>query len=213
MGHKIKNINFIRFGNLKPIKQDGYKNDTYHSAPAKKGFYSFPENMMETFLLGGYNRIGTKYSKQKYLKHPDGSKVIIGLQVPEELGENIYLEDSEINKLIKRYSKQVCLYTNTHYSEKDNYIYITTFKRPKIFKHRKELWHHLTDATPPQHVLKRNKSWILTDYKTYIKALNKTLHINSKYNHQYMCDENNKLLPKMFTDYSKDVYEVFIERV
>ena len=75
---KKKDINFLRFGDLNPVKQTGYKSDTFHSAPTKKGFYVFVDFLLEPFLLGGFNKMGTKHTKRRYVKDSEGNKIITG---------------------------------------------------------------------------------------------------------------------------------------
>lgn len=50
--HKNKDFTqFVRFGSLKPIKQKGYKSQTFHSPPARRGFYAMPKHLQEFFLI------------------------------------------------------------------------------------------------------------------------------------------------------------------
>lgn len=43
---------FVRFGRLKPVKQEGYGIDSYHAPPAPVGFYAMPKRLQEFFLIG-----------------------------------------------------------------------------------------------------------------------------------------------------------------
>ena len=57
---------FIRFGGLSPVNQKiSYNSDTYHSAPARKGIYVFPYDMIEWFLMGSQEYSGDKYEYVK----------------------------------------------------------------------------------------------------------------------------------------------------
>ena len=52
---KGKNLNiFVRFGGLDLKNQDGFSTipKTYHSPPAPRGFYAFPQVAQEYFLIG-----------------------------------------------------------------------------------------------------------------------------------------------------------------
>lgn len=43
---------FVRFGSINLTYQKGYNKDSYHTAPARKGFYAFPHVIQERFLIG-----------------------------------------------------------------------------------------------------------------------------------------------------------------
>lgn len=43
---------FVRFGILKPVLQKGYGKDSFHSPPAKYGFYAFSLPLQEFYLIG-----------------------------------------------------------------------------------------------------------------------------------------------------------------
>jgi len=224
MPYNKSEIKFLRFGDLSPIKQTGYKKDTFHSAPVKKGFYAFVDFMIEPFLLGGYNPAGTKHSKRKYVKDEKGDKIIVGRfyedkdkppidEYDKHFEWVIFVDDDEMERLEKRYgSKQKNLFTSTE-RHRNGFIYMTTMKKPKRFKHEGEIWHHHTDHVPHHLVLKRSKEWVLTDFDTFVKAFNKAIieHINfqNSWRKEYKASEIN-VRSKQF---SKDVFEVFIERL
>ena len=220
---KKRHIKFIRYGDLSSIKQSGYKKDTFHSAPVKKGFYAFVEFLVEPFLLGGYNLLGTKHSKRIYIKDEKGEKIIIGRTYEDKnkpsideyedyFWMQIRLDDVEMNRIEKRFvKKQKTLFISEHHDEKTGYIYLETMKRPKVFEYKKELWHHLIDETPHNLVLSRSKDWILTDYKTYIDALNLALHNENSFQHEWNFDwKNGGIPPKRRLQFSRDKFEVFI---
>lgn len=225
MSYNKKDITFIRFGDLNPIKQDGYKKDTFHSAPAPKGFYAFISFMIEPFLLGGYNPIGTKHSKRKYIKDSNGEKVIIGkiyedkTKPPLDKYDDhftwcIYLEEDEQERLRKQYNNQKNLFV-TSGADKNGVIHLHTMKKPKKFKYTGEIWHHLGEHVPNNLILKRNKGWVLTDFITFVKAFNKELHEETKHQNKFWLwkhlEGGNKT--KLYKNISKDHFEVFIERL
>ena len=220
---KKKDIKFLRFGDLSPIKQTGYKKDTFHSAPTAKGFYAFIDFMIEPFLLGGYNPIGTKHSKRKYVKDSEGNKIIIGRfyedknkppidEYDDYFEWVIFLTDEEQEKIEKRYSKQKSMFFNTD-RNKNGFIYLHTMKKPKRFKYTGELWHHLTDFTPNNLVLKRSKEWILTDFNVFADALNKAIHDKRSSAHEWNWDYQKGDIPSKTLNGNKDDFEVFIERL
>jgi hypothetical protein len=224
MPYNKKDIKFLRFGDLNPIKQDGYKDDTFHSAPAPKGFYAFIDFMVEPFLLGGYNPIGTKHSKRKYIKDENGNKVIIGRfyedknkppvdEYDDHFEWVIFVDDEEIKRLEKRYgSKQKNLFISSG-RHRDNFIYMTTMKKPKRFKYEGEIWHHHIEHVPNHLILKRNKGWVLTDFVTFVKAFNKAIISNVQWQNKWMKNDNFDGHNMRYKQFSKDDFEVFIERL
>lgn len=58
-GPKGKDLSvFVRFGGVNLKQQKGYTNDnpTFHSPPARRGFYAFPKSMQEHFLIGSIDK-------------------------------------------------------------------------------------------------------------------------------------------------------------
>lgn len=221
MSYHKNEITFLRFGNLKSIKQDGYKKeDSFHGAPARKGIYAFISFMIEPFLLGGYNEIGTKYSKYKYVRDSKGNKIItcryyIDKNRPpvdkysDYFDYNVSITDEHRAYLEKRYgAKQKNLFISDHYDEKTGFVYMITLKKPKRFKYTKEIWHHHVETTPRHLILKEKGDWILTDFNTFVLAFNKAIHNDMKYRHPYNFDIRSR-----YKQFSKDVYEVFIEKI
>lgn len=211
---KLKNMlfeekyyEFIRFGGLSPVNQKkSYKNDSFHSAPAKKGIYAFPFDQIEPFLMGGM-----EYSKDKYeyVKDEKGNK--IKMYKKNEDGELVLTD--YIKKRFKdsisgffdsdlRFEKSG--YTEEHIFDKNkNHVnsYLIKLKKPKKFKYSGNIWHHLTDKVRDSDIIKKNKEWILTNIDVYIKALNKE-----------KAEQKNMLDKKGYKN-SKDHFEVFIERI
>jgi len=223
MSYNKKDIKFIRFGDLSPIKQSGYKKDTYHSAPVNKGFYAFVEFMIEPFLLGGYNPIGTKYSKRKYIKDHNGNKVIVG-KFHEDINKPpvdewddhfewiINLEEEEMENIYKKYSKHKVLFYGTEI-HKNGYIYLHTMKKPKRFSYKGEIWHHHIEETPNHLILKRSKDWVLTDFNTFVDSFNKAVFEMVKDNNVWRRKADLNLISTRNKQYSKDIFEVFIEKI
>lgn len=50
----MENTTFVRFGGVNLKTQKGYRNRdlTYHTPPARRGFYAFPKTAQELFLIG-----------------------------------------------------------------------------------------------------------------------------------------------------------------
>lgn len=216
---KKNDVTFIRFGGLSPINQKkSYKTDTFHSAPCKKGFYAFVSFLIEPFLLGGFNPVGTRHSKRVYVKDHDNKKVILGKHykgwIDNEDGDEWYIscleKEDDYEYTYKKYGKQKKLFMTVDYCEKTGYEYLTTLKPPKKFKYTKNLWHHLGDYCPRHEIIDVSKQWVLTDFNTYVKALTKALHDKRK-----IYDEvfNSPISKTKYKQFNKDEFEVFIEKL
>jgi len=65
---KGQSMVFARYGGLSPKKQNHYVKESemeYHSAPEKRGFYSFLWPYIDWFLLGGTEKIREDYTLKK----------------------------------------------------------------------------------------------------------------------------------------------------
>ena len=60
-----------------------------------------------------------------------------------------------------------------HFNGDDEPFDLIKPKKPKVFEHKGELWHHLGDHLKQNEILQTRGSWYLTDFKTYPKALKK----------------------------------------
>lgn len=179
---KRKHIDFVRFGNLNLVKQKGYDPtgaSNFHTPPARYGIYAFPEYSICHFLISG---------------NPTTSRAI-KLNI-NELERN---EDYNLTSKSRKEVKRLISTKNTklkYVNERVDGSLIYAHENPKKFKYEKELWHHL--EVDDVNVLKRNNYWVLTSYKTWLDAYNKT--INYERNYYY----------KNGIKYSKDHHEVFI---
>ena len=155
-----KDIKFARIGGLSPVKQKGYDSTMpgKHSPPCKKGFYAFLHPYYEPFLLSGseYSGLGTKHSKFERVKDKDGNVI--------KVDDDMSYENESSNWM---------KYWGLYMSNDDGAYDVIKPKKPKVFEHTGELWHHLGEHLKPHEILQTKGSWYLTDFKSYVKALKK----------------------------------------
>lgn len=193
-----KDLLFVRYGNLNPVKQLAYGNDTYHSPPAKKGIFAFPWPYIERFLLTVADMAtGELHPKFQYVKDKAGKK-ISNKSHPElysqYMDRNYYDYSKSHDRALKKandgdWSKDTI--DNADWDKHEHFV--VELKKPKVFKYVGDIWHHLDVGAGP--IKGQRGSWFKTDIATYKTALRKEI-INVKKN-----------------NYSKDHLEVFIEKV
>lgn len=221
MLQKIKNkslIKFARFGGLSPVIQKGYdaKMPGFHSPPKRKGIYCFIYPYYEPFLLGGdFSNINTKHPKFEYVKDVNGDRLIYD-------ENDINNEEKWDKNFMKFYSTT---YDSFYDSEKDEWItsdkkvYWVKPKKPKIFTHTQELWHHLGRHLKPFQIIQQKGSWYLTQYKDFEEAFKKEksecvkFQSKDKIFGKLDSESFQKAQAKPFMFQSIDHLEVFIERV
>lgn len=181
------NIKFIRFGGLSPVIQEGYGEDGYHAPPARKGFYAFPETTIERFLLG------SNVFDQRRMVKIDPSKV-----KKDEYGYPHGAVRWKDNKSAKFFDENYDKMSDDELKEyrNKNQCY-TKHCKPKKFEYHGNIWHHLQTRD----VIKQKGSWVLSNYQSWLKAFRK----------EYAFHKTS--LVTAFTRYSKDHFEVFIERI
>jgi hypothetical protein len=192
-----KQVKFARFGGLSPVKQKGYNPNmpTFHSPPCRRGIYAFLHPYYEPFLLSGneFSGLGTKHAKFERVKDKDGNVIV-------------YTEEE-----VEGYEGTTnwMKYWGFQYSDEDEDLHeIIKPKKPKIFKYDGELWHHLGEHLKPNEILLTKGSWVLTDFKTYCKALKKEFISKKAQIEQIGFESNNP-----FSVVCIDHLEVFIEKV
>ena len=220
MNFMEKQIKFMRFGGLSPVIQKGYTTNPdergFHTPPARKGFYAFIWPYYDLFLIGGeYSRLGTKYknAKYEYLKDKNGNKI------PYEFNEN----GTILNDFLKKHCVQGKIgnfkrgYGEYEISWKIYEVngFAAIKKRPKIFTHTGELWHHLNNkAIKPENIIEEIGDWIKTDYDVFVKALKKDKIENMTMQKRTVQREFIEITPKSpYKGIAIDHLEVFIERI
>ena len=236
----MKKIKFARVGGLSPVIQNGYtlnpEKRTFHTPPARKGFYAFTYPYIEPFLLGGdWGKLGNKnkHEKFEYVKDAEGNR--IKLYTKDWDGtENFGDIDKYINPELKKYMvKGKCgkwsrnefgtdlsskFWTEQIRDKDNNFInyYLIHKKKLKVFEHTGELWHHLkNDAVKEFEIIDEVGSWIKTDYDTFVNALEKDKFESVKQlrRDNFMSFEQEQINTRNVYNYmSRDHLEVFIER-
>lgn len=200
----MKDIYFIRYGNLNSVKHKEHsKENDFHTAPRKMGIYAFPRGYVERFL------IGSSFTNhwRKWLLDEKGNKILYN-----DLWDDDYKLKPKYKKLLqKRHIKERNL-SSYYYNEIWYTLYI---KFPKIFQYKGLIWSHLEDYVSSKDIIDRYGSWIKTTYQVYCKALHKC-NINDRFQSYINPIINNSRHgnPHTFpSKYSKDHYEVFIEHL
>ena len=72
-----KLFRFCRFGGLSPTKQSQYDvtHPNFHSPPARRGLYAFPEHYIEHFLLSATNNPRHSSGKSQWIKDDNGQRI------------------------------------------------------------------------------------------------------------------------------------------
>jgi hypothetical protein len=157
-------VKFIRWGNLNPVKQEGYRCQTFHSPPARWGIYAFPVGFVEKFLLGGFD---FREDKFEWVRDKEGNLIGEGHPLFEKLcwkENHFYLEKSHLTPY-----KQFIKKRNQHrpYNPK----YMAKLKSPKKFTHYGNIWTHFVPLT--HSYIKKNKDWYLVSHDIFLDLLQK----------------------------------------
>jgi len=166
-------MKFIRYGGLSSIKQKHYKtkDKTFHNPPVKYGFFAFPYQYVEKFLLTATNKPGHITNKSKWLKDNNGNKI----KCKDFYDSDFNIKQKWIKYLkyknIKKSDIQYCM-------EHKKISYVTILNKPRIFEYNGLIWHHLNNIN--EYIIKENGSWILTTMQNYILLLKKEKHANLK---------------------------------
>ena len=229
-------MEFIRYGNLIPQQHDRPTNEndwTFHTPPCEYGFYAFPKGFVELYLLGGIGSGNVRNGRFKFLKDENGDKIYVkfGDFFSEEYDDKTYknyVKDKWLPLLKKNgltyndvaaYVEDEDGVASNDWFQKFEKVNIAISNKPNCFKYNGLIWHHFIEApssdlmmVKPNEIIKRRGQWILTDIKTYEKALKKYTSI-IKYNRM----RGNTTLgsPNGFpiSYFDKDVFEVYIEKV
>mgnify|MGYP001294627722 CR=1 FL=1 len=198
-------MHFIRFGTINPIKQDSFRDDKFHSAPAKKGIYAFPYNKIDYFLIGSTWNVDNASCKSKWIKDFNGNKIKY-----YDLIDDCY--DTSIKPEYKKLAKVKRLKKNRIVMDRDGYAIL--LKKPKRINHKGLLWHHLIDYVDGKDVIDIHNGWALTSYNAYVDAFNKCdARERCKSRLIFKNDYFDAPIYKFPNTYSVDHYEVFIEKI
>lgn len=209
---------FVRFGTLTPQKHKHFNDEErFHVAPVKYGIYAFPAGKIETFLLTATNTVDNSSCKCAWIKDKNGNKIKYDDLFHQKEIVDRYGFTETINFKIK---KEYLPFTKSNKIKirdiiSDNDGYALYYKRPKIIFYEGNIWHHLLDFVSVKDIINQKGCWVLTDMKTYVQAYVKS---DAK-ERADLClkdnmDDSFKGIPSRYRNYySKDHYEVFIEKI
>lgn len=209
----MKDLKFIRYGGLSPLKQDHYLPDGhpdkgFHNPPRRYGIYAMIKGYEDLFLLGATSDPNHISGKSQWLKDENGNlvedkrdyddtkKTNWGVVCPPELKKLLKKKGIKENQLnSKKLEKKpdcpkfdsdcdVCPNQKECDRIADLPMYLTVLKPPRIFEYKGELWHHLGATTEPHEILERSGSWVKTSYSTFLKAFAKDKHLTAKDAHK-----------------------------
>lgn len=234
-------MKFLRYGSLVPQKHTPDA-ESYHSAPVKYGIYAFPKGFFDSYLLTGMGCGSIENGRFSYLKDDSNKKIKVKLDdlfeliIDNKFGiEERYYHTNSLkfpyNKLLRGLrcyalmdAEAKEIHNNFGYIFKSDaeYFYILKENEPRRFDYNGNIWHHLESfnskkIVEPIDIIAKSGSWVLTDMKTYEKALNKYISL-LKFD-KYMTFKkdfnivDNGSACGMPLGMSKEQFEVFIEKV
>lgn len=230
-------MEFVRYGNLSKQQHDrpDDEKDFYlHTPPTEYGFYAFPKGYEESFLIGGIGSGNVRNGRFHFLRDSNGNK--IKTTHKELFSEKYhpkkyyyYLREpfKTMMKKQKINDDEVVLYVeNTDKVYDDSWHpfipgYIAIRNPRTTFKYTGNIWHHLEmycskHLVKPADVIKRSGEWILTDMKTYEKALKKYVSLcksSLMFNKYSNCNNVQGTSEGLPLTFSKDEFEVYIEDI
>lgn len=198
----MRDITFIRWGNISPSKQLGYGKRSFHSPPTKKGLYAFPNEFIEPFLLGGFF---FRADRHEWVRKKDGSLIAEDDSEVEKykVYRKFWKEKIISEKYLLTYNtklaphEQLC---TSNFDLEGQTRYLAKWKSPKHFKHYGEIWTHWCPKNPVE-ILAVHESWYKVEYATFVKLLQKRFA------------EERALKKSKGYGYSGDDCEVFIEKI
>lgn len=214
----MKEIKFMRYGGLSPVKQTQYLSDNhpdkgFHNPPRKRGLYAFIKGYEDLFLIGSSSEPNHISGKSKWLKDENDDLIEDTRYFDENKNTNWgYVCPPELKKILKKKGiKETQLGTKLI----DGKSYLTVLKQPKIFTYKGELWHHLLETTEIHEIIEISGSWVKTSYDAFVKAFNKDKHITLKelYKNFGFDDKCKDPYIGPGVTYTKDHLEIFIEKI
>lgn len=220
---KNKGVTFVRYGGLSPVKQRGFTTDdskqTFHSPPARKGVYAFPEHWVEMFLLGGnINTFGVRNRVVK-VTDKDGNMVTNRHPLFKKLQDR---GDKYWDKTEGELWPDAEPDEDGEYSWEDYIHFLTVHQKPRKFTYSGDIWHHLGEHVSKNNIIKQHGSWVLTDIDTYKKSFKREMisrRKNALTDLASFSKNDDKVVDAQFLGrnpykwHSNDNLEVFIERV
>jgi hypothetical protein len=198
----MRKIQFIRWGNLNPHKQDSYGCDSFHSAPARKGLYAFPVGFVEPFLLSGCNFTPERH---EWLKDSEGNLIGVDHPLWDANGSSFIKLGGHLDPWEDKFSqeRERMDAEGKTFKEKSEFYnslrYMAKVKPAKHFYYTGLIWTHLDcKKIMPEKVV---GAWNLHTYKDYVKLVQKAYAQHKAYK------------TANGYGYNYDHMEVFIERL
>lgn len=234
-------MKFFRYGSLVP-QEHTPDAESYHSAPVKYGIYAFPKGFVDYGILYGKGRGSVENGRYSYLKDNNNKKIKVKLddfcECEKITGENEeYYKTNKLkqpySKILKKYRcyavmdvKSKEIYDDYEFIKKsdaeDKSFYILKENEPRRFDYNGNIWHHLGSFDSKTivdkiDIIAKSGSWVLTDMKTYEKALNKYISM-FKFKKYMLLKKRLNIVDNgsacgMPLGFIKEQFEVFIEKV
>jgi hypothetical protein len=228
----MKSYLFVRYGGLSSVNQKGYTSQDamFHAPSARRGIYAMPYDSQEMFLISPTTTRVRKSSRElpnthhEYVKNSKGEPI----KLTWNYHHNGVLESSntsteELKRLRHKtydHNFKECqedwgsrIFYKSYWKDEEKYdeesfLYGVLIKpmHPKVFKYSGNIWNHLNCYVNVKHcdVIKYKDDWILMPFDSWLKY-----YKYAKNNNDY------KKFPKQRVchNYTKDYFEVFIEKV
>lgn len=234
---------FFRWGTLSPQVHkearlpDDHNDRTFHTAPVKKGFYAFPKGYIEDFLLGlspsKKNPDILKNGRFFWLKDDLGRKITQDKFYIQKTNLELDYEHPrpEILKLLSRRRiklSQISFYDSKNInqeSKNEDFIAIYSPMPRKFIYSGPYIWHHLKEyyvfnsenkmLVDKEDIISEKGDWIKTTMKVWLSAL-KRIDTIYRWNSYMIYNPKGSRHGDPHTypsRYSKDEFEVFIEKI
>ena len=159
---------WVRYGGLNPVRQDHFTDDpalrTYHCPPVRVGLYAFVSGYVELFLVGTPVPLSSPRSKYYRLRDAQGAPLV--------WNEHVYEET--FSKELRLFLKARRIKRAEIHEHDDGTI--VARKKPRVFTHKGNLWHHLGEHVPKSDVIKQHDEWVLTSFRVWTEAFRKNRH-------------------------------------
>ena len=212
-----KNMLFVRWGNLNPRKHkearlsDESDDRTFHTAPCFKGIYAFPQGLVESFLLGGVAPVSGKIQDRCfYLKDDCGNKIDENDFWKYDKDTNDFVIAKPYYVLLLKKRGLTKRQLSSYYDEQVNKNFVIYSTNKHTFRYNGDIWHHL--SVDKRDVISERGGWTKTTFSVYIDAINRCI-AKDKFASYIKRDDRHGNPHAYPYEFSKDHFEVFIERI
>ena len=241
-------MKFIRYGSLKPQYHD-LSERSFHTAPVEYGIYAFPNGFKEEFLLGGVGSGSVENGRYRYLRDEKGKKIFdspnnvyeyLNSHRKDKYGDDVWVRQptEKYAELFRKLKINPNFVKRDFLKDEDNddlsydeimnkSTYFLILNPPTVFNYTGNIWCHFREVCKRNEILKEVGSWILVDYRTYKKLLQKFIFNDKRKRCIIRTDDRSycfinttvnketRMNPSGFpiSYFDKDYYEVYIEKV